>query len=96
MAALAKLLKLDLLTQMQTAERECRGGLVIEHIVRFQNKQMSLNPEQIEICHKMFALWEQFPDARLLIQELCETLPRPMFVYIEWLVLRWTHIRPSP
>ena len=57
---------------------------------------MSLNPEQVEICHKLFALWEQFPDARPLITELCETLPRPMFVYLDWLVLRWTHIRPSP
>ena len=55
---------------------------------------LSLSPEQIDICHNMFKLWDDFYDARPVLKILFRTLPMEMLAYTHWLCVRWIDIRP--
>ena len=55
---------------------------------------LSLSPEQIDICHNMFRLWDYFHDARPILKSLFRTLPMDMAACMHWLCARWIDIRP--
>ena len=59
------------------------------------NKRDMLTLLEIERCHTIYHLWEKSVDDREAIERLIRFLPEHVVIYMNWLIHRWSAIKPS-
>ena len=62
---------------------------------RFYITRGMLTLQEIERCHTIYNLWEQSVDDRDAIERLIKFLPEDVVIYMNWLIRRWSAIKPS-
>ena len=78
-----------------TYDHQGRGGRVIHFFALYIKVKEMLTLLEIERCHTIYHLWEKSVDDREAIERLIRFLPKNIVIYMDWLIHRWSAIKPS-